>query len=470
MKHTSQSAEASPAPPKRISSLQDVWGRRFRPPAIALLWLLGSCLRGAEPDWPVIEKHALDLLQTYVRIASVNPPANTAEAAALIKRELDAAGLTPKLYTSGPNGQTNLIVRLPGRDRSKKPLLLLNHLDVVPVDAKAWGGIDPFGAAIKDGQIWGRGSLDMKGLAVEQLTALIALKNASIVPPRDIVMLSTADEESSGVLGIQWMLKNHWDEIAPAYVLDEGGAGSWDVFAKGKLIFGVSVGEKQMLWLRLRATGTAGHGSQPIAENANMILLEAIHKAMETHATEKQNPVVELMSKAAGGVLAENKFTNAIRGNTMSLTTLQSGVGSPVKPNVIPSMAEATLDCRLLPGVNADEFESGIKARINDRRVTVERLNTPVDAGISSAETALFAAIRKALLKEHPEAIVTPMLVPYGTDSVQLRKRGVPAYGFLPMVLDTATIATMHSDQERIPVAEFLRGIHIYFDVLRSDY
>ena len=176
------------------------------------------------------------------------------------------------------------------------------------------------------------------------------------------------------------------------------------------------------------------------------------------------------MLKAAGGTFAPNKFTGAIQGNTISLTTLQSGVGSPVKPNVIPSVAEATLDCRLLPGVNADEFESGIKARINDRRVAVERLTNPVDAGMSSAGTPLFAALRAALLKEYPEAVVTPMLVPYGTDSVQLRKRGIPAYGFLPMVVDAATVATMHSDQEHVPVAEFLRGIRIYFDVLRSEY
>lgn len=426
-------------------------------------------LWAAEPDWPSVEKHALDLLQKYVRIASIDPPANTAEAAALIKGEFEAAGFAPKLYTSGPDGQTNLIVRLPGRDRSKKPLLLLNHFDVVPVDAKAWG-MDPFGAIIKGGQIWGRGTLDMKGLAVEQMTALIELKRAGIIPPRDIVMLSSADEEAGGRRGIQWMLKNHWDEIDPAYVLDEGGAGSRDLFAQGKLIFGVSVGEKQMFLLRLHAKGTAGHGSQPIADNANMILLDAIRKAMDMPATDKRNPVVELMSKAAGGKFAGNKFTRAIQSNTMSLTTLQSGVGTPVKPNVIPSVAEATIDCRLLPGVNADEFESGIKARINDRRVTIERLSDPVDAGMSNAETPLFAAIRHAILKEHPDAVVTPMLVPYGTDSVRLRKRGVPAYGFLPMVVDAATVATMHSDQERVPVAEFLRGIHIYFDVLRSDY
>lgn len=426
-------------------------------------------LWAAEPDWPVVERHALDLLQKYVRIASVNPPANTVEAAALIKGELEAAGLTPKLYKSGPDGQTNLIVRLPGRDSSKKPLLLLNHFDVVPVDAKAWG-MDPFGAIIKDGLIWGRGALDMKGLAVEQMTALIEMKRAGIVPPRDIVMLSTCDEESNGKLGIQWMVNNHFDELDPAYVLDEGGAGSRELFTPGKLVFGIAVGQKQSLWLRLRAKGTSGHGSQPIADNANMILLDAIHKAMNAPPAEKPVPIVQEMKRAVGGTFADNKFINATLRNTMALTTLQSGVGSPVKVNVIPSAAEATIDCRLLPGVNADEFESDVRARINDPRVTVERLSDPVDAGVSSAETPLFAAMRKAILKEHPTAVVMPMLVPYGTDEVRLRIRGIPSYGLMPMVLDTATIATMHSDQERIPVVEFLRGIHIYFDVLRSDY
>ena len=435
-----------------------------------LFLLLCAPAFAAEPDWSAVEKHALDLLQKYVRIPTIDPPANTAQAAAMIKAEFEAAGFTPKVYTSGPDGQTNLVVRLPGRDRTKKPLLLLNHFDVVPVDAKAWGAIDPFGAEIKDGVIWGRGTLDMKGVAVEQMTALIEMKKAGIVPPRDIVMLSSADEEAGGRLGIQWMLKNHLEDIDPEYVLDEGGAGSTDLFAPGKLIFGVAVGEKQMFWLKLRAQGTAGHGSQPIADNANMILLDAIRKAMEMPAGDKQNAVVTLMTQAAGGTFADNKFTHAIQGNTMSLTTLQSGVGTPVKPNVIPSIAEATLDCRLLPGVNADEFESGIKARINDRRVTIERLSDPVDAGISNFETPLFAAIRKAVVKAHPDAVVTPMLAPYGTDSVHLRKRGATAYGFIPMTLDAATVATMHSDRERIPVSEFLRGIHIYFDVLRSDY
>jgi acetylornithine deacetylase/succinyl-diaminopimelate desuccinylase-like protein len=152
-------------------------------------------------------------------IRSINPPANTTETAALIRAELEANGLTPKLFESGPNGQTNLIVRLKGLDASKKPLLLLNHMDVVPVDKKAWK-VDPFGGIIRDGQIWGRGALDMKGLGVQQLMALIALHKAGIVPSRDIFMIATSDQETSGARGIQWMIANHYADIDAEYVLD----------------------------------------------------------------------------------------------------------------------------------------------------------------------------------------------------------------------------------------------------------
>jgi acetylornithine deacetylase/succinyl-diaminopimelate desuccinylase-like protein len=436
-----------------------------------ILPILLVCLpfaAAAEPDWPRIEQHALQLLQMYVRIASVNPPADTRAAAALFKSELEKHGLTPKLYESGPNGQTDLVVRLPGRDRSKKPLLLMNHFDVVPVDPKAWA-MDPFAATIKDGYIWGRGTLDMKGIGVQQLTALIALKEADIIPARDIVMLCTADEETSGTYGIKWMLEHHLEDIDSEYVLDEGGMGTRDVLAPGKLVFGISVGEKQVQWLKLTARGVAGHGSQPMPDNANLILLEAIRKALALPPTSKQSPVIEEMRRALGE-FAKNKFTSAIQQNTISLTTLSSGVGSPKKVNVIPSAAEATLDCRLLPGVNPEEFISELKARINDPRVTVEKLSDPVDAGASRSDTPLFAAIRKAVLAQHPDAIVTPMFVPFGTDSVNLRKRGVIAYGVTPMILDAATAATMHSDQERIPVKEFHAGIRIFFDVLRSEF
>src|SRR5438093_12872872 len=148
--------------------------------------LIASAASAAAPDWTRVDKAALDLLQKYVRIQSINPPADTRQAAALVKGVLEAAGIPVRLYSSGPNGQTNLVARLPGRDRSKKPLLLLNHFDVVPVDRTAWK-LDPFAAIVEGGQIWGRGSLDMKGIGVEHMMALVTLKQSGVIPPRDIV-------------------------------------------------------------------------------------------------------------------------------------------------------------------------------------------------------------------------------------------------------------------------------------------
>jgi acetylornithine deacetylase/succinyl-diaminopimelate desuccinylase-like protein len=444
---------------------------RVRPCARACLFglflLVPSFVHAAEPDWIQLEKRAIEFLQQYLRIRSIGPPADTRETAALFKTELERNGLMPKVYESGPTGQTNLVVRLPGRDASKKPLLLLNHMDVVPVNEKAWK-VGPFDGVIRDGQIWGRGALDMKGIGVQQLMALIALHKTGIVPSRDIVMIATADEETGGERGIQWMMANHYADIDAEYVIDEGGMGSQDALAKNKLAFGISVGEKGMVWLRVRATGTAGHGSQPIPDNANIILLDALRQAMTLPPGGTPHPVVEEMRRVFGGEFAQNKYTSAIQRNTITLTTLAAGVGSPA--NVIPSVSEATLDCRLLPGVNADEFVSELKARIHDPRVTVEIIAIKVHPGYSSTATPLYAAMRQAILKHHPDAIVTPIIVPHGTDSFYLHRRGVTNYGFTPMILDSVTAATMHSDQERIPVTEFLKGIRIFYDLLSSPF
>ncbi len=435
---------------------------------ILLVLLMAGLAMAAEPNWPEFERSALEFFQRYVRVPSINPPADTAAAANLVKSLLEANGIPVRLYVSGPNGQTNLVARLPGRDRSKKPLLLLNHLDVVPVDRKAWK-MDPFAAVIQDGFIWGRGTMDMKGIGSQQIWALVGLRQSGITPARDIVMLSTADEETNGTLGVSWMIEHHFADINAEYVLDEGGFGTRTILAPGKLVFGVAVGEKQSAWLRVRARGTAAHGSQPIPDNANVTLIHALEKAMALQPA-KTNPVVAEMRRNIGGPLARNKYTDAIQVNTVALTTLSAGVGSPPKVNVIPSTSEATLDCRLLPGVNAQEFISEMKARINDPRISIELISSPEDPGSSSSRTPLFEAIRKAILKTHPDAIVTPMLVPHATDSVKLRVKGLIAYGLTPMVLDLSTAGSMHSDTEHIPVDEFRKGLHIYYDLLRSEF
>lgn len=429
--------------------------------------LAAVALHAAEPDWKTLDPYAVDLLQRYLRIDTSNPPANTTAAAALIKSEFEKRGFTVQLLDAG-NGHVNFVTRLAGRDKSKKPLLLLNHIDVVPVDRKAWS-VDPFGGIIKDGEIWGRGSLDMKGTGVQQMAALMAMKDSGTVPARDIVLVSTCDEEAGGTLGVKWILAHHPEVLDVEYSLDEGGFMTQDVLSASKRVAGIAVGEKQIAWLKLTVKGTAGHGSQPIADNANDIMLRAIRNAMALPESTRKNDLVVGMQRAVGS-FADNKFTHAIQGNTMTLTSLRSGVGDPPRANVIPSLAEATLDCRLLPGVNADEFVSEIRARINDPHVKVETLSEAVDPGATDTNTPLFAALRAAILKQHPDAAVMPMLIPYGTDSAVLRKRGVKSYGFLPMTVNAKTMVTFHSDEERIPVNEFTSGIHMLFDVLRSDF
>ncbi len=426
------------------------------------------CWAAASPDWPRVEQHAVEFLQEYVRVRSVNPPADTRETAKLLAHEFASVGIEAKLYESNNAGHVNLLARLPGKDRTLRPLLLLNHMDVVPVDASRWK-MDPFGAQIEGGELWGRGSLDMKSTGVQQLTALMLMKQLGIVPPRDIVFLADCDEETDGSNGAGWMIANHWDELNPEFVLDEGGIGSRDLFATGKTVFGISVGDKQVLWVKLRATGTSGHASQPIADNANDILFRAIEKAKEFPPSNKPNAVVAQMREKLGE-FAPNKFMNAVQQNTISLTTLRSGVGDPPKVNVIPSVAEATLDCRLLPGQNAEEFLSDMKARVNDPRVTFELLSHPDDPGPSRTDTALFRALEAAIHKEHPEAAVVPVIIPYGTDNQKFRKRGAIGYGLMPMIVNAATLATMHSDSEHVPVDEFKTGLRIYFEVLTGSW
>jgi len=310
----------------------------------------------------------------------------------------------------------------------------------------------------------------MKSTSIMQLAALTLLKQTGVVPARDILFLADCDEETGGTGGAAWMIKNHWEDLDPAYVMDEGGVGSKDLYTPGKLIFGVSVADKQVLWLKVRAQGTAGHGSQPIADNANDTLLQAIERAKAFPPSNRPNSVVATMRQEIG-TFAPNKFMNAVQQNTISLTTLHSGVGDPPRANVIPSLAEATLDCRLLPGQNADEFISEIKARINDPRVTIEQLSPKADdPQASKTDTPLYAVIASAIKKQNPSASVVPIIVPYGTDGQKFRMRGIPSYGLMPMVIDTAILATMHSDSERIPIEQFLKGLHIYYDILSADY
>lgn len=421
----------------------------------------------ADVDWAGVQKEAAALLQRYIRIQSVNPPADTREAAALLKGVLDAEGIEVETFEPAP-GRVSLLARIPATEAPSggkpRPLMLLHHMDVVPVDPAHWQE-DPFSGAIHDSYLHGRGTADMKGVGVIHLMTLITLKRQKVPLARDIILTATADEETGGEWGARWLIANHWDRLNPEFVLDEGGFGARDILAAdGRLAFGISVAEKRMLWLSLTAEGTAGHGSQPIPDNANVRLARALSAIAGRDAPASATPVIQEMTKRLGP-LADNKFTRAIQRDTISITTLRSGVGEPPKVNVIPSTAVATLDCRLLPDTDPNRFLADLKALLPDGlRLEVDyRMD---EAPVTSYQTPMFAALEKAILKEHPGATVTPMQIPYGTDSNTFRVKGAMAYGLIPMLVDASIIASMHSDEEKIPVAELSRGVRILYNAV----
>jgi acetylornithine deacetylase/succinyl-diaminopimelate desuccinylase-like protein len=417
-------------------------------------------------DWKSVEGEALKTLQAYVRINTSNPPGDVTKAADFLSDLLEREGIEVTRYESGP-GRSIVLARLKGDGTGGKAILLESHMDVVPTDTSRWTK-DPFGAEIADGRMWGRGTIDMKGIGVSYLYAFLMLHRQHAPLTRDVLLMFVPDEEVGGDLGAAWMRKNHYAELDPEYVIDEGGFGSRDMFTAGKLVFGISVAEKKIMWLKLRAEGVAGHGSQPHDKNPNEHLVRALSRLFAEPVAAAPFPVVETMKQRIGAPLAQNKFNNAIQRSTISLTSLRSGVGDPPRVNVIPSVAEATIDCRVLPGTTAAQWIALMQSRLADPTIKIDVISEGDDPIVSSQDTPLYRALEAAIKREHPDAIVTPMTVPYGTDANGYRPRGVKSYGIFPGIVPAASILSMHGDSEFIPVDAVGPAIRIMFDALRQ--
>jgi len=219
---------------------------------------------------------------------------------------------------------------------------------------------------------------------------------------------------------------------------------------------------------RLRAEGVAGHGSQPHGQNPNEHLMAALGRLFAQPPAAAPFPVVDTMKQRIGAPLSPNKFNNAIQKSTISLTSLRSGVGDPPRANVIPSVAEATLDCRVLPGVSKEEWLAEIEKRLADPTIRIEIINAGEDPGVSSQDSPLYRALESAVRRHHPDAILTPMTVPYGTDGNGFRPLGVKVYGFFPGIIPAASILSMHGDAEFMPVDALGPAIQILFEALKE--
>jgi len=441
----------------------------------------------AEPNWEKARNETVNLFQQYLRIDTSNPPGDVRQAAKWFADIFGEEGIPFETFTV-PNDprRMHVLAEMKGMNSELKPLLLLNHMDVVPVDINYWDE-KPFDGELRDGVIYGRGTIDMKSLGIMHLMALMQLHREGWRPERTIKFLAVADEEILGPLGTSWMIENHWDKLDPEWVWDEGGVGSLDSFS-GISAFAIAVAQKKSFWVEAVVEGKSGHGMRPYKDHPNEILVKALTKIVNWNTPLEISPVVDEMfnrmgKKIGGGegfimesldnglvrfftggtVAGSSVSTNAMLRNTISLTMLTSGY----KTNIIPEKATATLDIRLLPHVEPEEFLADLKLVVNDDRVKFVHKRTPRNKHVSSWETDFFNILSDELNREKPDALAMPFMTIGGTDSQFFQAKGVNCYGLIPIMITEKDIQSIHGIDESLSVENLMMGTRIVYRTIK---
>ncbi len=436
---------------------------------------------GNKIDWSPYQDLAVDLMRQYLRVNTSNPPGNEIEAAKFFKAIFDKEGIQNEIFEYKP-ARANIIARLKGNG-SKRPIILLSHMDVVTADPRAWR-VDPFSAEIIDGSIYGRGALDMKSEGLLHLMTMIILAREKSSLARDVIFLGTGDEEVNDE-GSLWMIGNKSTLFKDAeYLLTEGGD---NLLADGQVKFvGVDVAEKAPFWLRLTATGQPGHGSRPIADSAPNRLIRAMAKIIAYEPAIKLLPAVEkffhdiaplqseplrakfanirdsLKDPAFAHELTNQREYNFLLRNTISLTMFN---GSK-QTNVIPTEASCNLDVRLLPGENPNDFLAELAKIIADPLIKIENVNTFKPPNSSPLDTELFRAIARVTKLHHPEALITTKMLSGYTESQLYRQLGIVSYGWAPIYTTVEENEGVHGNNERITLKNVREGTREFYEVV----
>ena len=441
-----------------------------------------------------IEKEITDLLSQLIRFDTTNPPGNETKAANFLFENLSNDGFNCEIFESASR-RGSLITRLEGTGE-KPRLLLLSHLDVVGANSTEWS-VNPFAGEIKDGFVWGRGALDMKGMtAIEAMTMKLLKRNGAKLKG-DIILAATADEEMGGIGGADFLLRKRPDKIFAEYVLNEGGGSS--ISTRDKRIFTINTAEKGLLWFRVRAKGTPGHGSMPeAADNAIMRINKVIDTlgnfqsktqlaptvrdfitetakedpSIRQHLTqildhpENSNVVLGILEKTAPAIADEIRPRLKM---TITPTIVQGGT----KENVIPSECTAVFDCRVLPGQSIAEA----KAIVNDLlrgnsfdKLAVEDIQVQ-EPSESPADTTLYKVMKDVLQEFEPNCGVAPSLMVGGTDSRFFRRKGSICYGFHPLQSETKfgekATRREHGIDERISIENLVFGTSVLYETVK---
>jgi acetylornithine deacetylase/succinyl-diaminopimelate desuccinylase-like protein len=440
---------------------------------------------GAQSTVPVngtmsqIEVEAIGWLQGFIRINTTNPPGNELVAAKYLADILQKNGIQSEIFESTP-GRGIIVARLSATavPDPARALLLMGHLDVVGVNKAKWT-VDPFGAVLKDGYIYGRGAIDDKSMTIANLAVFIAIKRSGVRLARDLIFLSEGDEEAGGESGMKFAVEKHWDRIAAGYALNEGGHVE---LKDGKVQFvAIAASEKVPMNVDIIATGPSGHASLPIKDNAVVHLSAAVAKIgtyetpvqfntvsrayfeglaqvedAETAKWMRSLDTADRGEHAARYLSNENPFWNAMLRDTISPTMLQAGI----RVNVIPAEARGTMNIRLLPGNQIEPLLAKLRTLVNDPQIRLEVQQSDEEtAPSSSVESELMSSITRVTAQTFPGAVAFPAMDTFATDSARLRLRSVQAYGLLPFPLTSEDEWRMHGEDERIPVESFQKGI-----------
>jgi len=434
-------------------------------------------------DWEEVQQEALELFIQYLKIDTTNPPGAEIRAAQFFADICKREGIEHQVFEPFP-GRGTIWARLRG-DGSKRPVILLNHTDVVPHDKEFWT-VEAFSGALKDGFIYGRGAMDMKSLGMAQFVTLLTLKRARVPLKRDVIFLATADEEAGGLNGAGWFAKNHRELVAGAeFLFNEGGNNIVD--PNGRVVaIGVGPTEKALAWLRLTATGEPGHGSTPRPDSSVNRLLRALNRLLDYTSPIRLTPVVEQSFHSVAPLLPaqqaakyanireaikdpefsrqleNDSFARSIIRNTISVTMLQ---GSN-KINVIPPAASAEIDTRLVPGEKLDRWIAELRGVIKDDTVKIEPILS-FEANASPTDSDLVKSVGAVSKKRYPEAIIAYPVLAGFTDSHYFRDMGVMSYGFSPFVAGPRELGGgYHGNDERIGKKVYLEGVRFFYEVV----
>jgi len=427
---------------------------------------------------------AAEILARAIRFDTTNPPGNEAALAEWLAEVLKREGVEARAVRLEENQpkRAALWARVKGNGRSR-PVVLLSHLDVVPADAAQWS-LDPLAGVVGGGFVVGRGALDAKGIAVVHALTLAALARRAPLD-RDVILLSTPDEEQGGAHGAARVVDSHRALLGGAeFLLGEGGG--IRPGAEGPDVWGVSYTEKPLCWLELRTRGVGGHGAAGSGNAAPARLVRALSRVLrmehEIRVTPEVARMFEALSPLAPALDRENYRTlrsalalnpdfrrryladpgrEALVRNTVALTMLQ---GSP-RVNVVPATARATLDVRLLPDESCGGFVEELRAAVDDSGVEIEPL-LQFAASASPVETPLMDAIRRVAARRDPPGVVAPRVIAGFTDAHWFRRLGIVAYGFVPHRLRPVETHGIHGPNERISMDNLVLGVEIMLEIL----